>query len=124
MSYLLDVSALVARLWKTHEFHTRAKSWMEDKTLVVCPITELGFLRIATQAFGMEMDDAREILKRFLQEYKPGFIPCDLRALDGSAAPSGGKTTDFYLANLAQKHGLKWATLDAEVKHPAAFLIP
>ncbi len=28
------------------------------------------------------------------------------------SAPSAGKSTDWYLANLAKKHGMKWATLD------------
>ena len=47
----------------------------------------------------------------------------DASALDGAAAPSGGKSTDWYLANLAAKHGMKWATLDAGAKHQVAELI-
>ena len=39
--------------------------------------------------------------------------------------PSTGKhTTDFYLASLAQKHGMQLATLDEGIKHQAAFVIP
>jgi predicted nucleic acid-binding protein len=39
--------------------------------------------------------------------------------------PSAGKhTTDFYLASLAQKHGMQLATLDEGLKHQAAFVIP
>jgi len=35
-----------------------------------------------------------------------------------------GKTTDFYLANLAARHNMKFATLDERVKHRAAFVLP
>ena len=31
---------------------------------------------------------------------------------------------DFYLASLAQKHGMQLATLDEGIKHQAAFVIP
>jgi len=41
----------------------------------------------------------------------------------GDAAPSSGKTTDWYLANLAKRHGMKWATLDAGANHPNAELV-
>jgi len=40
-------------------------------------------------------------------------------------APSAGtRTTDFYLATLAAKRGLKLATLDKGIEHKAAVLIP
>lgn len=124
MKYLLDVSTLLARLWENHVFHRRARDWMGGKKLAVCPITELGFLRISTIAFGADMDKAREMLKGFLAKYDPQFIPCNIRALDGHKTLIGSKTTDYYLANLAEKHGLQWATLDESVKHKAAFLLP
>jgi predicted nucleic acid-binding protein len=124
MTYLLDVSTLLARLWESHVFHRRARDWMTGKKLAVCAITELGFLRISTTAFGAEMDKAREMLKEFLTKYDPQFIPCDIRALDGLKTSVGSKTADYYLANLAEKHGLQWATLDESVKHKAAFLLP
>jgi hypothetical protein len=64
------------------------------------------------------------ILFAGFHDSKPAFVPCDLRALDGLQATTGTKTTDFYLANLAESHGLKWATLDEQIKHPAAFVLP
>lgn len=124
MTYLLDVSTLLARLWEGHVFHKRARDWMSGKKLAVCPITELGFLRVSTAAFGADIDSARKMLKEFLAKYDPQFIPCDIRALEGDKAPGGGKTTDYYLANLADKYGLQWATLDESVKHKASFLVP
>ena len=124
MSYLLDVSTLLARLWETHVFHKRVAVWMDGKKLAVCPITELGFVRVSVAAFGADMDKAREMLANFLSRYKPEFVPCDLKLLEGTRATSGGKTTDFYLADLADRHQMEWATLDDSVTHKAAFLIP
>lgn len=124
MKYLLDVSTLVAALWQNHVFHKRASVWLDGKKLAVCPITEIGFLRVSAAAHGADMDHAREMLKAFLDKYDPAFIPCDRRALEGLKATGGAKTTDFYLANLAQAHGMKWATLDESINHPAACVIP
>lgn len=125
MTYLLDVSTLLALLWETHEFNERVTRWQENQSLAVCPITELGFLRISTQpSFGLSPAEARRLLREWKNARKPFFVSCDLAPLDGEEPPSGGKTTDFYLAGLAAKHGMKWATLDGGVKHPAAFLIP
>ena len=33
MTYLLDVSTLLAFLWQTHAFHQRASGWLEGKKL-------------------------------------------------------------------------------------------
>jgi predicted nucleic acid-binding protein len=124
VTYLLDVSVLIALLWGNHVHHARAKAWAQGKTMAVCPITELGYLRISSKNLGATMSEARASLGRWLAVNKPGFIPCGARALDGLPASSSGKTTDFYLANLAQKHGLLFATLDENVNHPSALLIP
>jgi predicted nucleic acid-binding protein len=40
------------------------------------------------------------------------------------SALTGKHTTDFYLASLAQKHGMQLATLDEGIKHKATFVIP
>ena len=124
MKYLLDVSTLVASLWQNHVFHARAHNWLAGKELAVCPITELGFLRVSVAAHGADLLHAREMLQSFLDKFNPTFVPCDLRALEGRKATAGTKTTDYYLANLAEKNGLKWATLDENIRHPAAFLLP
>jgi predicted nucleic acid-binding protein len=124
VKYLLDVSTIVALLWKEHADHAKTRAWTAGKKLAVCPFTELGFLRVVTSpAFNAAMTDAREVLELFLAEEKPEFIPADIRALQGEAAPSSSKTTDWYLANLAHAHGMKWATLDARGNHPARVLV-
>ncbi len=115
MKYLLDVSTLVALAWTSNLHHANATRWAKGKTLAVCPITELGFLRVVTSpAHNASMKQAREVLADWLQANDPEFIPADQRALEGDVAPSSGKTTDWYLANLAEKHAMKWATLDAK----------
>jgi predicted nucleic acid-binding protein len=124
--YLLDVAPLLALLWKDHEHHQRTKKWQEGLSrVVVCPLTELGFLRISTQpAYGATVLEARRMLRAWKEARKPGFVACDLEALDMAEPPSGKLTTDFYLASLAQKHGLRLATLDESIHHKAALVIP
>ncbi len=51
-------------------------------------------------------------------------MPCDIDALEMDAPSAGTRTTDFYLATLAAKRGLKLATLDKGIEHKAAVLIP
>jgi predicted nucleic acid-binding protein len=124
VKYLADVSVLVALLWPSHVDHKKVTGWQAGKKLVLCPIAELGFIRVSTcPAFNASMADARQTLADFRADEKPEFIPCDQAALSGDPAPSSAKTTDWYLANLAASHGLKWATLDTGAKHPSAVLI-
>jgi predicted nucleic acid-binding protein len=123
VTWLLYVSALVAHLVQSHEHHARVNVWWPGRTLAVCPITELGFLRVAC-ALGSTMEDARIVLAEFLRNEAPTFIPCDRHALDSPAITSPRKTTDIYLANLATARGWYLATLDKGIVHPAADLIP
>jgi predicted nucleic acid-binding protein len=125
MTYLLDVSTLLAWLWRDHEHHNRVMRWQKEQSLAVCPITELGFLRISCQpVFGATMESAREMLSVWNKKVQPRYVFCDLPVLNSAAAPSGAQTTDFYMASLARKHGMRWATLDENSTHQAAFLLP
>ena len=93
--------------------------------MAVCPLTELGFLRISTQpAFGATVAEARKMLRDWKRARKPKFVPCDLDSLDGDEPKTGTRTTDFYLASLAAKHGMQLATLDEGIGHKAVFVIP
>lgn len=124
MKHLLDVNVLLASVWSTHPQHPIAPAWLSGKAVVVCPISELGFLRISTQkkAFNFAMADARTGLEKFLSERNAARIPDDLPALDSKPTASE-QVTDHYLADLAANHGLKFATLDAGIKHPAVELV-
>ncbi len=125
MRYLLDVNLLLAAIWVTHSEHARADAWVRDKDLATCPITELGFLRISThpKALKASMRDARKLLEDFHFHLHPAFAPDDLQPLKSAPATSH-EVTDCYLADLATSRGMKLATLDASLKHPAAELIP
>jgi toxin-antitoxin system PIN domain toxin len=123
MKHLLDVNVLLAAVWRNHPLYARASVWLNGKTLVVCPITEIGFLRISThrKAINAPMADARKALENFLNHNAVSQIAADLPGLESNAATSA--VTDSYLADLAEKHGFKLATFDTGIKHRAVELI-
>ena len=111
-------------VWANHSRHKEAFVWLEGKNIVLCPLTELGFLRISTnkKVIGAPMDKARELLETFATERKAERISDDLPALE-SRPKRSEDVTDHYLANLAVRHGLKLATFDEEIDHPAVEVI-
>lgn len=123
--FLLDVNALLAGVWGHHSRHSEAFAWLKGKSIVLCPLAELGFLRISSnkKAINVEMEKAREALEKFCAERKAERIADDLPALD-SRPKTSEQVTDFYLADLAAKHGMKLATFDEGLTHPAAQTIP
>ena len=124
MKYLLDVSVLVALLTKNHTHYSIARAWFPGKEPVLCPLSELGFIRVyMSAAYNFTMADARKALEDFYAKEGAEFLAADISALDGQPSPSAGKSTDWYLANLAKKHGMKWATLDKAAGHPARELV-
>ena len=69
MKYLLDVNALVALGFIHHEFHNRMATWVkaqEFPEMATCSITELGFVRVLSQApaYGFTVVQARTVLLR------------------------------------------------------------
>ncbi len=124
MKYLLDINVLLAAIWKNHSQHSKAFGWLADKEVVLCPLTELGFVRISTnpKAINASVEKSREALSRFLQERKAVQIADDLPPLE-SHPKTSAQVTDCYLASLAERHGFTLATLDAGIKHPAAEIV-
>ena len=124
MKHVLDVNLLLAAIWGDHPQHASASAWLEGKAVAVCPLAELGFLRISThqQAINAPMADARKLLQAFFNERQVARIADDLPALESHPAGSG-QVTDHYLADLAQKHGFKLATFDAGIRHAAVELV-
>ena len=125
MTHLLDVNILLAAIWDKHPLHQRAFAGIKGKRIAVCPLAELGFIRISTDpkaTINAPMDKARELLRRFIQERKARRIPDDLPALESRPRKSD-EVTDSYLAELAAKHDMKLITMDARIKHPAATLV-
>jgi len=122
---LLDISTLLAAIWQNHSAHKMADRWVTGKSLAVCPFSELGFLRISTHPkgpFRANMADARALLDDFLKKNNCHFISADLPGLHSNATDSE-TVTDSYLADLAEKHGMKLATLDTRIHHRAAELV-
>ena len=124
MKYLLDINVLLAAIWANHPQYSIADAWLAGKSVAVCPISELGFLRISTnrKTIAAPMKDARTALEKFLAETKATRIDDDLPALASSPATSD-QVTDQYLAALADRHGYKLATLDRAIQHAAVELI-
>lgn len=117
--FLLDVNALLAGVWGHHSRHPEAFRWLKGKSIVLCPLAELGFLRISSnkKAINVEMDKARQALEKFCAERNAERIFDDLPALDSKPKVSE-QVADFYLADLAAKHGMKLATFDEGLTHP------
>ena len=124
MIYLLDVNVLLAAIIQNHPNHAVTDAWLRNKKLAVCPLSELGFLRISThpKAYHYRMSVARQALQDFIAHNQVQFIADDVPALKAAAAKSGD-LTDCYLGELAAQHNAKLATLDAGIKHAAVELI-
>jgi predicted nucleic acid-binding protein len=123
--FLLDVNALLACVWGHHSRHSEAFTWLEGKSIVLCPLAELGFLRISSskKAINVEMLKARAALEKFCAERRVERIFDDLPPLD-SKPSTCEQVTDLYLADLAAKHGMKLATFDQALTHPGVESIP
>ena len=130
MMYLLDVNALVALGFMQHEFHARVARWIRSSRsvqLASSSITELGFVRVLSQApaYGLTVAQARSLLLRLKQarSLPLQFLPDEV---DISRLPSWVKTprqvTDGHLSHLAKIHGALLATLDENI--PGSYLSP
>ncbi len=93
MRYLLDVNALLAGALARHPQHADAFAWLEGKSVALCPISELGFLRIGTnkKAINLTMEDARAALSKFSSERNAQRIPDEQpsRSFPANAMRSG-----------------------------------
>ena len=81
--------------------------------MALCPLSELGFLRISShkKAINAPMAQARKVLETFIRQRRPARIDDDLPPLEARAETSE-QVTDQYLAALAERHGYRLATLD------------
>jgi predicted nucleic acid-binding protein len=124
MKYLLDVNTLLAAILELHPSHAAANAWIRKRNVVLCPISQLGFLRISThpKVYNLSMPLAQEALRDFEAKRKTGFVPANLSAANLSA-PSSDAVTDIYLAELAAKNEMKLATFDAQIDHAAVELV-
>lgn len=131
MRYLLDVNALVAFGHTDHLFHARTVKWAATVAghgipeFATCPITELGFVRVMSQVYGVSIAEAKALLAA-IKEYEGldfEFITDDHGSSKLPSWVRGARqTTDGHLVELARTNDCVLATLDAKI--PDAFLIP
>jgi toxin-antitoxin system PIN domain toxin len=134
MSYLLDVNVLIAWGWIDHPHHERVDQWIQRNLtnskalLYTTSIAELGFVRVSVQksAETVTIQEAADRLKHLLSKLETHhrFLADDLSSRRDFPAWCGNhkRTTDAHLLALAQKHGLKLATLDTGI--PGGVVIP
>ena len=114
MSVLPDVNLLLAYGWQQNPFHAQCSSWLEGLVdFALCPITELGFLRVSmSPAFRASFDGASQILQTLRSLPGARQIPCDIAVSLMPQVGSYKDTTDAYLESLAKQHSYRFATLD------------
>lgn len=130
--YLLNVNALLALFWPTHQHHERVWTWFQaDSSLrwATCPITEAGFVRLASNPVmtpdAVSVIEAMELLGANLRHRSHVFWADDLD-LRSALSPSSGRlqryrqVTDAYLLGLAIHHKARLVTLDGGI----ASLVP
>lgn len=130
MKYLLNVNALIALGFIHHEFHDRVAAWLKAQqfpALATCSITELGFVRVLSQApaYGFTVVQARTALLRLKKDKVLPFTfiadAHDISHLPGWVK-TPKRTTDGHLVELARASGAVLATLDEKV--PGSYRIP
>ena len=133
MTYLLDMSALLAFGVREHIFHSRVSSWVHEietrgtVRLATCSLTELGFLRIITQAssFSFTIEQGKALLRQ-LKNTKGldfTFLADDLGVADlPTWVRSPKQVADGHLVVLAHRHQAQLATLDERI--PGALVVP
>jgi len=129
--FLLDVNVLVGLAFPLHTSHQAAHSWFRrerDRLWATCPLTQAGFLRVASRALGGNhgaVQQALAGLERDCQspghEYWPADV--DLRDLSDSQRSrliGPNQVADMQLLLLAHRHRGQLATFDAGTKHLAS----
>ncbi|MBM3266040.1 MAG: PIN domain-containing protein [Candidatus Sericytochromatia bacterium] len=130
MRALLDINVLLALFDTGHQSHGRAREWLEqhiEEGWASCPITQNGFVRIASlPAFPNHVSPA-EAVDRLAEATRSGyheFWPDDLSILDAAVADRtrihGAKQiTDVYLLALAVQHGGCFVTFEDRIPRSA-----
>lgn len=127
MSHLLDVNALIALAWPTHEHHSSMLSWFRQHSRAgwaTNALTQAAFVRIVSQqAFSgrsIAMADVAELLLRNTAHPKHRFVPLNFDFAEVLGACTGGivghkQITDAWLLTAAIKNKLKLVTFDAGI---------
>lgn len=124
-TYLLDVNLLLALTDPMHIHHELAHNWFAEKgrsAWATCPITENGFVRIASHPnYPNRPGDVAAvlaILRRLCEAPGHHFWHEDisiLQLLQSDAIVTHAQITDMYLLGLAVHKRGKLATLDQRI---------
>lgn len=123
-AYLPDVNVLIALTWPTHVHHAQARRWFDRKARsgwATCPITQLGFVRISSNAKiirdAVSPREAVAMLRRLVGQ--PGHVfwsdepQIELAGPFASLSLVGHRqVTDAYLLSLVQHRKGRLATFD------------
>jgi toxin-antitoxin system PIN domain toxin len=126
MTFLPDLNVWIALAVIEHQHHEKALRWFESvggNDLAFCRITQMGFLRLLTNAHVMKGDQltpsaAWQRLDRVYQEVEPLFEPEPehleeiWRSFTNAASPETNLWTDAYMAAFAQATGCTLVTFD------------
>lgn len=128
-TYLLDVNLLLALTDPMHIHHQPARRWFEEKGWQVwatCPLTENGFVRIASHPNYPNRPGEAALVLAILRQLceAPGhqFWPDNisiLQILAADAIITQAHITDAYLLGLAVHRKGKLATLDQRLPSQA-----
>ena len=133
MTFLLDVSVLIALLDPIHVHHDLVHEWFAiegQKNWATCPLTENGVLRIVGHHTYRNFPGSVKIVAESLSELRslPGhtFWPDDISLLDSPRIDltrllSASQVTDSYLLGLARAHAGQLATLDQRLIADAVY---
>jgi len=121
MSVLPDVNILLAYGWQQHPFHASCCAWLDSLAgFALCPITELGFLRVSmSPAFRATYEGASRVLESLTTRAGVAHLACDIPVSGMSQVSSYKDTTDAYLVHLARHHSYRFATLDQGILNKA-----
>jgi uncharacterized protein len=124
-AYLLDVNLLLALSDPMHVHHEAAHRWFAetgDRAWATCPLTENGFVRIASHPRYPnrpgDVSAVLAILHRFCAAEGHQFWPAEISIRDlirPDAIITHAQITDVFLLGLAVHRGGKLATLDQRV---------
>lgn len=123
--YLVDINVLLPLADPMHIHHEAAHEWFRgvgEEAWATCPITENGFIRIASHPSYPNRPGDVSAVKDILREI------CDipghhfwhdtvsiLDLLPSATLVSNAQITDIYLLGLAAHHGGKLATFDRRI---------
>lgn len=127
MSFLLDVNALIALGWPTHEHHERMIRWFKAHARhgwATSAFTQAGFIRVISQPTfagrAIDVNDVADLLLRNTSDARHRLLALDFGFEEVLGFCSGGvrghrQITDAWLLTLAAKNGSRLVTFDTGI---------